>query len=297
LSNRIKSLFLRVSDSLFRKRNKIIRQYFKLPLFSDSAVKSDSQVTFYEKAVDDILQDESKFNKFRRIYNYREILEHVDFKQGEMYLERTIKLGGRDCLNNFPSSLKENVGRPWVFTYPVLGNVSPTSLRYFAVTQELRARFGDPKSAAIAEIGAGYGGQCLSIQQTWSVRKYFIYDLPNVQKLIIKYIEQIQPSDSIVMKQLDDDPTDDVLDLVISNYAFSELPLEVQKKYLEKVILKSKRGYMIMNSGRTNQSGRSAGKMTLTELQDLISDIQIHDEQPLTGADNYVITWGPRFEE
>jgi len=291
----MKGLGFVISNSLFRVRNKIIRQYFKLPLFSDSVAKSDSQVTFYEKAVFEILQDEAKFKRFRRMYNYREILEHVDFKLGEMYLERAIELGGRDCLNNFPSALKETVGDPWVYTYPILGNISPTSLRYFAVIQELRAHFGDPKSAVIAEIGAGYGGQYLSIQQIWGVKKYFIYDLPNVQELIIKYIEQIHSSDSIVMKQLDDDSHEDVLDLVISNYAFSELPLETQKMYLEKVILKSKRGYMIMNSGRTNHSGRSTGKITLSELQGLISDIQIHSEQPITGADNYVITWGPRF--
>lgn len=278
-------------------RNKLIREFLRLPLFSDTAAKSDSQVTFYEKAVYEILQDETKFKKFRRIYNYREILEHVDFKLGEKYLDRAIELGGRDCLNDFPSSLRETVGRPWVYAYPVLGNISPTSIRYFAVTQELRARFGDPKSAVIAEIGAGYGGQYLSLQQTWNVRKYFIYDLPNVQELIVKYIKKIRETDSIIMKQLNNDSTDDAPDLVVSNYAFSELPIETQKMYLEKVLLKSKRGYLIMNSGRTNESGRSTGKITLNELQELINDLQIHPEHPLTGVDNYVITWGPRFEK
>ncbi len=81
-------------------------------------------------------------------------------------------------------------------------------------------------------------------------------------------------------------------DLTISNYAFSELPYEVQKEYLEKILKKSKRGYMIMNSGRTNFSGRSTGKMTLKELNREIPTLEVREEYPKTGPDNYVLIWG-----
>jgi len=80
--------------------------------------------------------------------------------------------------------------------------------------------------------------------------------------------------------------------LVISNYAFSELPLELQKIYIEKVIRKSKRGYLIMNSGMNNFSGRSDGKLHLAELRTLLPVFEILDEIPNTGPDNYVIVWG-----
>jgi hypothetical protein len=43
---------------------------------------------------------------------------------------------------------------------------------------------------------------------------------------------------------------DVIYDLVISNYAFSELPSELQTRYIEKIILKAKRGYLTINSGK-----------------------------------------------
>jgi hypothetical protein len=54
-------------------------------------------------------------------------------------------------------------------------------------------------------------------------------------------------------------------DLVISNYAFSELPRDVQINYVKSVLAPSKRGYLTMNSGRSDWTGRSAGKLTLDE--------------------------------
>jgi hypothetical protein len=81
-------------------------------------------------------------------------------------------------------------------------------------------------------------------------------------------------------------------DLVISNYAFSELPSDLQKIYVEKVLSKSDRGYLVMNSGMTNYSGRSGGKLTLEELRILLPEFQVFKEIPNTGPDNYVIVWG-----
>ena len=78
----------------------------------------------------------------------------------------------------------------------------------------------------------------------------------------------------------------------MSNYAFSELPAELQKIYIEKVVSKSKRGYLIMNSGLYNYSGRSDGKLHLAELRTLLPEFEILEEIPNTGPDNYVIVWG-----
>ena len=80
-------------------------------------------------------------------------------------------------------------------------------------------------------------------------------------------------------------------DLVISNYAFSELPKPLQLKYISKVLSKAKRGYMTMNSGKTTGSGRS---MTIDELRIHFPDLQILEEVPLTSADNYILVWGRR---
>ena len=46
-------------------------------------------------------------------------------------------------------------------------------------------------------------------------------------------------------------------DLVISNYAFSELAIDLQKLYFNEIISNSDNGYMIMNTGREEESSRN----------------------------------------
>jgi hypothetical protein len=81
-------------------------------------------------------------------------------------------------------------------------------------------------------------------------------------------------------------------DLAISNYAFSELPSALQLEYLEKVLKKSHSGFMIMNSGRTNLTGRSEGKLTLDQIVRHLTDVIIVEETPKTSDDNYILIWG-----
>ena len=77
-------------------------------------------------------------------------------------------------------------------------------------------------------------------------------------------------------------------DLVISNYAFSELRREVQDMYLEKIILRSKRGYITWNSiSLKNFGGYSVNEL----LAKIPGSIRI-DERPLTDPDNCIIIWG-----
>jgi hypothetical protein len=77
---------------------------------------------------------------------------------------------------------------------------------------------------------------------------------------------------------------------VISNYAFSELPADLQKKYIEKVLVNSARGYLIMNSGK--DGGITKDRLTLAELEKLLPKFEIFDEKPLSAPQNYVIVWG-----
>ena len=80
-------------------------------------------------------------------------------------------------------------------------------------------------------------------------------------------------------------------DLVISNYAFSELPKELQLNYFGKIISRSKFGYMTMNSGLNGQFGKIKN-MSQKELINKIENSSIKPESPCTGDNNYIITWG-----
>ena len=84
-------------------------------------------------------------------------------------------------------------------------------------------------------------------------------------------------------------------DFAISNYAFSELPKTIQEIYLRTVLAKSKSGYMIMNSGLTNYTGRGEGKLSLDEIRKHLPNSVVVQENPLTSKDNYILIWGNTF--
>ena len=83
-------------------------------------------------------------------------------------------------------------------------------------------------------------------------------------------------------------------DLVISNYAFSELPKNLQLKYIEKVVGNSKNGYMTMNSG-ASESVLQGDYLSINELKNKIKNLKIIDEIPKTKSGNYIIVWGEVF--
>ena len=251
---------------------------------------SDSQKTNYEESVERILKTESNFTKFRRNFNYCEIVENVTYRQGLEYTNR-IKNLGLGKLNLKQVKRNDTFGKPIQFNYPDFEKISPTTLRYISVALEIKNIFGPELTGDFVEIGGGYGGQIAILKELFSIENYGIYDLPNVQSLIKKYLISINKFEHIEFLTLGKSE-DRKWDLVISNYAFSELPKDLQETYINKVLSNSRRGYLLMNSGRENLTKRSKGKLNLEELQRLLPSFEIFEEIPKTGPDNYVIIWG-----
>lgn len=272
---------------VIRKSLLIIQHRSKFSIDSDW---SDSQVTGYEKAVKEAINSPKKFSKFRRLHNYRTILEHLSYKQGLQYLTHVNEIDS-SLISKFQFfNQNYNVGKPYCFTYSGIGKISPTTLRYIAVAGDLSQLFDLEGNLKIAEIGVGYGGQFQVLSYLFPINSYSMFDLPDVLTLAKMYLEKSR-SGVTICESLTSIQTSN-WDLVISNYAFSELPISLQREYLAKVLLKSKSGYMIMNSGRTNVTGRSEGKMTLNELKSHFPDMVVFEEEPLTHPDNYVVAWG-----
>ena len=247
-------------------------------------------VPFVEKAT----RDSKTFASFRRNPIYREILEHVDESTGNAYLKiilerRTIKIDDiRECQAN------DTIGDPFVYRYADIGLISPTTLRYIKVASDLRELFGSEIGPQIAEIGVGYGGQCRVLDGLSQLRHYHLFDLPPVLELASKYLESFLMRGSYLKQTLNQFTGTPSFDLVISNYAFSELPVPLQEAYIEKVIKRSKKGYLTMNSGRSHlmSSNDRISKLTLERLVELLPRFEILEEEPLTGANNYIIVWG-----
>lgn len=233
-------------------------------------------------------EDSEAFSRFRSNAAYLTILEHVTYAQGLSYL--------RVLSRNVPSgSLSiervlefNSIGSPLTFKYRGLGDsVSPTLLRYLKVAQDLKSLFGDIADLSVAEIGVGFGGQTVVNAATAGVKKVMLFDLPEVLQLADKFISSFELN--IKTESLDGRlPASRTADLVISNYAFSELRREVQELYLDAVVSKCSRGYITWNQLSQN----TLGGLTEAELMSRIPGSRMFDEVPLTGKGNSIIVWG-----
>ena len=245
----------------------------------------------YVASVNEAISSYKAFSKFKRDPRYQAILEHVTYQQGHAYLE-IIKSQSPSFLFKI-DVFKANdlVGGAKLHEYEGIGAISPSTLRYLKVASDLVKIFGNNIGDRIAEIGVGYGGQLLIVDKIFNFEQYDLFDLPAVLILASKYIESHTLNSSYHSTSLNQHQGDVIYDLVISNYAFSELPSELQTRYIEKIILNAKRGYLTMNSGGKN-CAFTENKLTLDELKKLLPHFEIIPENPLTHPGNYIIIWG-----
>lgn len=238
------------------------------------------------------------FKKFRRDPIYNDVLEHVSQKQGQEYLDvinknNKLTFTDTDWNNFFKNDL---YGNPVTFSYEISGQakeVSPTTLRYVKVLQDIVTLFDTAQFKSIAEIGVGYAGECRLLTSYLSkVKTYSLFDLPEVLLLAEKYLGKFGKAtiDKILLVDGTQINTEGNYDFVISNYAFSELVRDVQDIYLEKVILKSSAGYITWNT----LSYDVLGGYSLDELLEKIPDSSKIAEEPLTKENNCIIIWGNR---
>ncbi len=278
-------------DLFFRLRNKIRRLVLSKTTFNKTQGKSDSQETFYEQQLSRLLKSNKRLANFRRKYDYREILEHVTYAQGGSYLAKIEEKSPQNYIELVKRN-KENdlFGNPYKYLYPGVGRVSPTTLRYISTAIDIFEIIGINEDSVIAEIGVGYGGQAAILERMYGIRNYSAFDLPSVIQLSNTYLNSINSKLKFINTELST-AKNNYWDLAISNYAFSELHRDLQLSYIEQVITKSKSGYMIMNSGRSNITGRSEGKLSLDDVRKYIPNLKVKEEIPLTGPDNYIIYW------
>lgn len=252
--------------------------------------RSDSENGDYASTVIHALKNQKAFDNFKRSYSYRQILEHVSEDEGRSYLDileaRSDSILSRGLSNVL---ISDEVGNPIKYHYAGYENpLSPTTLRYLKVTSDLKILFGS-SLGQVAEIGCGYGGQTLVNDQLLDVQSARLFDLPFVNRLIDRYLNVHLLNGAYATTVINQEEPRDY-DLIISNYAFSELPKTLQLAYINKILAKSKKGYLTMNSGLGNS--RSTGKLTLDELTKLLPEYKMIEEEPLTADQNYIIVWG-----
>ena len=279
-------------DYYFRVRNRIRRFVARKSVFNSADGLSDSQASFYVEQVRKLLGDEALLSNFRRKYDYREILEHVSFSLGKQYLD-LIKYSMPDSYNQLllENLRNDSFGNPYRYKYSEKLCISPTTLRYIYTAIDIERNIGLGRNESVVEIGVGYGGQAAVLESLYEVSNYDAFDLPEVISLANIYLKKINSRIRFDSRDIHR-AQDKAWDIVISNYAFSELNKDLQVRYLDTILSKTSRGYMIMNSGRLNVSGRSNSKLSVNEIAEFLPTMRIKEENPLTGPDNYLIYWG-----
>ena len=91
---------------------------------------------------------------------------------------------------------------------------------------------------------------------------------------------------------IDEELPEEEIDLFISNYAYSECDREMQLSYFDRVIKKSKRGYMIYNQIAITDYGMDS--ISISEFLSLLKKQGIKPrvyKEFFAGAGNSLIIW------
>jgi putative sugar O-methyltransferase len=269
-------------------RLRLLRRFGRKEFVAAEGARSRSEAGLYVAFVQKAVRDYDAFRNFKRHPSYRSVLEHTTQDEGAKYLA-ILREEGAHLLERIESlRANDSIGNPFTFDYPGIGSISPSTLRYMKVASDLQRFFGDDLGAKVAEIGVGYGGQMFVNDRVFAIRAYHLFDLPPVLQLASKFLESFILSGSYRLSTLNQHEGDEIYDLVVSNYAFSEFPETLQRAYIAKILAKARRGYLTMNTGRE----KTKNKLSLAELRDLLPPFEIFEERPQTAATNYIVVWG-----
>jgi putative sugar O-methyltransferase len=230
------------------------------------------------------------FDFFKKDQAYTEILEHVNQEQGQMYKDY-LDIHFSDYKTKLDKFKENDIhGSPAVFNYNDIGLISPTTLRYIKVLSDLKNLYGSLDNFNIVEIGVGYGGQCKIITDFFNISKYYLIDLDEATDLALKYLNKLNVSKAEAMRFDEIDTVNLKFDLVISNYAFTELNRDIQDIYLKNIVTQSSRGYITCNfiSQYCNINSYSLQELELKLNQFNLKKFQ---EFPLTHKDNLILCW------
>lgn len=255
-------------------------------------MNSISNTDRYKLACLKAVENEENFSTFKRNPDYTEILEHVTQIQGEIYLDY-IRQNSTEIFEMIPVFKSNDIyGGAKKFNFNNIGDISPTTLRYIKVLCDIKDKIGNIKGKKIVEIGAGYGGQCLILKKFFGQMDYSIIDLDESSSLCLKYLKKNGIDVNIIdMQNLDS--LNEEFDLVISNYAYSELDKELQDLYYKYLIQKTKNGYFTFNFiSEYWHIDSYSEKEIFTKFSE--KKFEILEENPKTFENNIILFWSEK---
>ena len=274
-------LFSTIEEILVRQKLWDLPTYMFSNLGNATSYSDNAE---YLSVVQLAASDDDVFEKFRSNRQYRLILEHVTKSLGNLYLDAL----DQDSQRSFGRLRDCDVtGGPLRYNFKGLGKFSPTTLRYVYFHNEIMNLFGSLDGFKVLEIGGGFGGQAAVSTTLSDSLSWAIFDLPEVLSLQKRYLGRVGDLTKFSFK------SGIVIDraygdLLISNYALSEIEKNLQLEYLNKVALNCSRGYMVWNT----ISEEHSGGLRLSEILEIIPGSKAIDEIPLSSPGNKIIYWG-----
>lgn len=184
---------------------------------------------------------------FKSNTEYCLILEHVKRTQGEMYINELKKRfnvlynSNKEYLIEL-CHINDSCGKPNKYNFINFTECSPTSIRYIFHGILILTYMKECKlnNIDVIEIGGGYGGLCFFIYKLAhlfdiTINTYSIFDLQMPLVLQQKYLENLNIH-NINYVELDNIKNLKENSFLISNYAFSEISLDIQKQYTINVL-------------------------------------------------------------
>jgi len=204
------------------------------------------------------VENDDMFKNFRRDPEYGKILSGDSKIVGDIALSSIKKLGYLDNLKNSLEEIKNNdlYGNPYIHRYDDIGEINPSTLRYFNSYVEIKNLLKGFSPKKIVEIGGGYGGLCRIMSVFINFEEYIIVDLPESIKLAEKFINNYPEIRNrvkyISCEDLKSYNSIDDVDLFIADSSMAECDLDTQKIYTNKISKKSKYCYVIWNTLHLN---------------------------------------------
>lgn len=240
----------------------------------------------YREACLKAVNSPAYFHNFRSMPEYASILECGFEGESSQYLLKNASKKIIEKLDVF--RILDEYGNPTTHKLPKIGKFSGTTLRYIVIADQIEKFFDLPPQPKIAEIGAGFGGQCYILSKTIPFSNYYIFDLPEPELLIEKMMKTLSV-DHVSLISQNEPLLEKKIDLLISNYAFSECDRQTQLHYFNKVLLKAERGYMVYN--QLNYFDSFSADELITLLNNHNMKPELHEEPIFTYKDNVLIIW------
>ncbi len=232
------------------------------------------------------------FATFKQDPIYTLFYENVSQEQGKelfLYLQREAPhLLQSELLEKFRK--EDQVGEPVTCSYPLIGSFSPTTLRAIKVAHDIEKCFGNLNGKKVVEMGAGHGSLCKILTDLFPEVHYTIIDLPEALSLAQKTLGMVGVEG--VRFLTSGHLPKEKIDLLISNYTFTESGAKLQQHYFKKLIQKAEAGYFTCNFFAKHFRVRPWDKKRLLKnFQSLKVTLEVLPEFPQTGPENLILVW------